>query len=76
MDIEDSTVQFLKDLLRGSSVLEWHKMYVGGKAVHYDHHRGLAIGFVKGAGEVFGKGWVRFDRVREGKGSSQGRVVG
>jgi len=54
VDIEDSTVEFLEDLLRGSGVLEWDEMCVGGKAVHNDHNRCIAIGFVKRAGEVYG----------------------
>jgi len=54
MDVEDTTVEFLEDLLRGSSVLEWDEMCVGGKAVHYDHDRYIPIGFVKRASEVYG----------------------
>jgi len=53
MDIEDSTVKFLENILRGSSVLEWDEMCVGGKVVHYDHDRCIAIGFVKRVGEVY-----------------------
>jgi len=69
MHIEDSTVEFLEDLLRGSSVLEWYEMCVGGKAVHYDHDRCIAIAFVKRAGVVHSLGLVAFVRLREGKGS-------
>jgi len=54
MDVKDSGVEFLEDLFRASSVLEWNEMCVGGKAVHYDHDRCIAIGFVKRAGEVYG----------------------
>jgi len=72
MDIEDSTVEFLEDLLRGSGVLEWDEMCVGGKAVHNDHDRCIAIGFVKRTSEVYGQGLVGFVGVREGKGSSIG----
>jgi len=54
MDIEDSTVKFLEDLLRGSRVLEGYEMCVGGKAVHNDHNRCVAIGFVKRSSEVYG----------------------
>jgi len=54
MDVKDSAVEFLEDLLRGSSVLEFNEMTVGGKAVHYDHDRCIAIGFVKRAGQVYG----------------------
>jgi len=54
MDVKDSTVEFLEDLLRGSCVLEWDEMCVGSKAVHYDHDRCIAIGLVKKAGEVYG----------------------
>jgi len=54
MDVEDTTVEFLEDLLRGCSVLELEQMCVGGKAVHYDYERCIAIGFVKRAGEVYG----------------------
>jgi len=72
MDVEDTTVEFLEDLLRGSSVLEWDEMCVGGKVVHYDHDRCIAMGFVKRAGEVYGCGLVGLVRVREGKGSSIG----
>jgi len=53
MDIKDSAVEFLEDLYRGCSILEWNEMCVGGKAVHYDHDTGIAIGFVKRAGEVY-----------------------
>jgi len=53
IDIEDGTVEFLKDLLRGSRVLEGDEICVGGKAVHNDHDRCIAIRFVKGAGEVY-----------------------
>jgi len=54
MDVKESAVEFLEDLFRGSSVLEWDKVCVRGKAVHYDHDRCLAIRFVKRAGEVCG----------------------
>jgi len=54
VDIEDSTVEFLEDLLRCSGVLEWDEMCVGGEAVHNDHDRCIAIGFVKRAGEGYG----------------------
>ena len=54
MDIEDSAVEFFKDLLRGSGVLDGGEMRVGGKAVHDDHDRCISIGFVKRAGEVNG----------------------
>jgi len=54
MDVEDTTVVFLKDLLRGSSVLEWDEICVGGKAVHYDQDRCMASEFGKRAGEVYG----------------------
>jgi len=53
MDIEDGTVEFLKDLLRGGRILEGHEMCVGGKAVHNDHDRCIAIRFVERAGEVY-----------------------
>jgi len=70
MDVEDSTAEFLEDLFRGSSILEWDELCVGGKAVHYDHVRCIAIGFVKKAGEVYGWELVSFVGDREGKGSS------
>jgi len=70
MDIKDSAVEFLEDFFRGSSVLERNEMCVGGKAVHYDHDRCIAIGFVERAGEVYGQGFVGFVGVRAGKGSS------
>jgi len=54
MDIKDGAIKLLEDLLRGSSVLEGDEMRVGGKAVHNDHDRCIAIRFVKGAGEVYG----------------------
>jgi len=54
MDVKDSAVEFLEDLFRGSSVLEWDEVCVGGKAVHYDYDRCIAIGFDKRAGEVYG----------------------
>jgi len=54
MDIEDSTVEFLEDLFRGSGAHERDEICVGGKAVHYDHDRCIATGFVKGAGKVYG----------------------
>ena len=54
MDIKDSTVEFLKDLLRGGSALESDEMYVGGKVVHYDHDICIAIRFIKRAGQVDG----------------------
>jgi len=54
MDIEDSAVKLLEDLLRCSCVLEWDEMCLGGKAIHYDHDGCIAIGFVKRAGEVYG----------------------
>jgi len=53
MDIEDSTVKLLEDLLRGSRVLEGYEVCVGGKAVHNDHDRCVAIRFVKRAAEVY-----------------------
>jgi len=70
MDIKDSTVEFLEDLLTGSRVLEWDELCAGGKAVHYDHDRCITMGFVTGASDVYGKGLVGFVGVREGKGSS------
>jgi len=39
MDVKESAVEFLEDLFRGSSVLEWNEMCVGGKSVHCDHDR-------------------------------------
>jgi len=72
MDVKDSAVEFLEDLFRGRSILEWDEMSVGGKAVHYDHDRYLAIGFVTRAGEVYGSGLVGYVGVREGKGTSIG----
>jgi len=54
MNVEESTVEFLEDLLRGSSILEWDEMCVGGKAVHNDHDRCIAIRFVERAGKVYG----------------------
>jgi len=54
VDIQDMNVEFLEDLLRGSSVLEWDEKCVGGKAVHYDQDRCIAIGFGNRAGEVYG----------------------
>jgi len=54
VDVEDSTVEFLKDLLRGRRVLEDHEMGVGVKEVHNDSDRCIAIGFVKLAREVYG----------------------
>ena len=54
MDIEDSALLLLEDLLRCSSVLEWHEMCVGGKAIYYNHDGCIAIGLVKRAGEVYG----------------------
>jgi len=53
MYIQDSAVEFLKDLLRGGCVLEGDEMCVGGKVVHNYHDRCIAIRFVKGAGEVY-----------------------
>jgi len=53
MDIEDSTVEFLEDLISSSRVLEGYEMCIGGKAAHNDHDRYLAIGFVKRSGEVY-----------------------
>jgi len=53
MDVEDTSVEFLEDLLRGSSALEWDEMCVGGKPAHYDHDRCIAISFVKRAGQVY-----------------------
>jgi len=70
MDVKDSAVEFLEDLFRGSSVLEWDEMCVRDKAVHYDHDRCIAIAFFKRAGDVYGSGFVGFLIVREGKGSS------
>jgi len=70
MDVRDSAVEIVEDSFRGSSVLEWHEMCVGGKAVHYDHDRCIAIGFVKRVGEVYGYGLVCFVGVRTGKESS------
>jgi len=37
VDVEDSTVEFLKDLLRGGRVLDRDQMGVAGKGV-YNHH--------------------------------------
>jgi hypothetical protein len=54
MDIEDGTVELLKDLFRCSGVLKRDEVCVGGKAVHNDHDGTVAIGFVKGTGEVNG----------------------
>ena len=54
VDIENSTVEFLEYLLRGSRVLEEDEVCVGGKAVYNDHDRCVAIGFVERAGEVYG----------------------
>jgi len=54
MDIEYSTVEFLKDLFRGGHVLEGDERCVGGKAVHNDHDGCIAIRIVKWAGEVCG----------------------
>jgi len=68
MDVEDSTVEFLEARVRGSSVHEWDVMCVGGKVVHYDDDRCIAIGFVKRACTVYGSGLVGFVGVREGKG--------
>jgi len=65
MDVEDGTVEFLEDLFRGSSVLEWDEMCVGGQAVHYDHDRCIAIGFVKRVGESL---WLGIGRLRQGQG--------
>ena len=52
MDIEDCAIEFLKDFLRGGSVLKWDEMCLGGKAVHNDHDGCIAIGLVERAGEV------------------------
>jgi len=49
VDLEDTTGEFLKDLLRGGRVLEEDEMCVGDKAVPNDHDRCIAIRFVKGA---------------------------
>ena len=54
LEIEDSTVEFLEYLLRGSRVLKGDEVCVGGKAVHKDHDRSIAIRFVERAGEVYG----------------------
>jgi len=54
MDIEDGTVEFLKDLLRGGRVLEGDEVCVEGKAVDYDRDRCKAIGFVTRPREVYG----------------------
>jgi len=53
MEVEDSGVKFLEDLLRGSCVVKGDEMCVGGKAVHNDDDRCIAIGFVERAGEVY-----------------------
>jgi len=52
MDVEDSTVELFKDLLRGSCIREGDEMCVGGKVVHNDHDRCITIRFVERAGEV------------------------
>jgi len=52
MDVEDSAVEFLEDLHRGSRVLARDELCVGGEAVHYHHDRCITIRFVQGAGEV------------------------
>jgi len=65
MEVKDSAVEFLEDLFRGSSVLEWDEMCVGGKAVPYDHDRCIAIGFVKRDGESI---WLGIARLRRGQG--------
>jgi len=54
MDIKDSAVEILEDPLRGRRVLEGDEMCVAGKAVHNNHDRCIAIGFVERAGEVYG----------------------
>jgi len=54
MDIEDSAVKLVQDLLRGSHVFKGGEMCLEGKAVHNDHDRCMAIGFVERAGEENG----------------------
>ena len=72
IDIEDSTIDFLEDLLIGSTVLEGDEMRVAGNAVHNDNDRCIAIRCVKGTGEVYGFALVGLIEVRQGKGSSIG----
>jgi len=54
MDVEESTVEFLEDLLHGGSVFEGDEVCVGDKVVHDDYDRCIAIRLVKGASEVYG----------------------
>jgi len=54
MVVKDSTVELFQDFLRGSCVLVGFEICVGGKAVHNDHNRCIAIGFVERACEVCG----------------------
>jgi len=72
MDIEDSAIKLLEDLLSGSNVFEGDEMCVGGKAVHNDNDGCMLIGVVERAGEVYGYSLVGFVGLREGKGSSIG----
>jgi len=53
MDIKGRAIKFVENLLRGSSVFEGDELCLGGKAVHNDHDRCKAIGFVERAGEVY-----------------------
>jgi len=54
MDVKDSTVEFLEDHLRGGSVFEGDEVCVGGKVVHDNYDRCVAIRLVERAGEVYG----------------------
>ena len=52
MDVKDSSLEFLKGLVEGGTVLKRDQMSVGGEAVHNYHDRCVFTGFVEGAGEV------------------------
>jgi len=72
MDVEDSTVELFKDLLRGSGILEGDEICVGGKVIHNDHDRWITIRFVERAGEVSGLSLVGFVGLRDSKRASIG----
>jgi len=65
MDIEDSLIEFIKDLLRGGCIFKRNEMSVRGKSVHNDHDSCGSIGFVEWASEVYGEGLIGFVRCRE-----------
>ena len=70
MNIEEGSVEFLKDFLRDSSVLKWDEMCVGGEVVYNDPNSCVAIRLVKGTGEVNSQGLVGFVGFWNGQGAS------